>query len=159
MHHHLSRSLYRRLAPMLENNAAHPDLDHSRQRLLDACEGTMKRLATDPDYFAYPTRFLFRDIRPLFPISAQLQVLKIVDHGLTRAVVALEAERALIRRDCAALTRRSSPCRREPVGAAKYCPSHRHLEYEFDVSIDEAARLAGSPLTEAISAPMVDLQA
>jgi hypothetical protein len=133
MYHHLSRSLYRRLAPMLENNPAHRDLGHSRQRLLDACEGTMKRLATDPEYFAYPTRSLFRDIQPLFPISAQLQVRMIVDRELTGAVVALEEQRALIRQDCAALTRRGSPCRREPVGAAKYCPSHRHLEYEFGV--------------------------
>lgn len=133
MYHHLSRSLYRQLAPMLANSATHRDLGHSRQRLLDACEGAMKRLATDPDYFAYPTRSLFRDMQPLFPISAQLQVLRIVERDLMQAVVALEEERALIRRDCAALTRRSSPCRREPVGTAKYCPSHRHLESEAEV--------------------------
>ena len=74
MYHHLSRSLYRRLTPMLDDNRVHRDLGHSRQRLLYACEGTMNRLATDPDYFAHPTRSLFRDIQPLFPISAPVQV-------------------------------------------------------------------------------------
>jgi hypothetical protein len=145
MYHHLSRSLYRRLAPMLEKDASHPDLGDSRLRLLDACEETMKRLAADPDYFAYPTRSLFRDIQPLFPISAQLRVLKIVDRDLMRAAIVLEQERALTRRDCAALTRRSSPNRREPVGADRYCPSHRHLAYEFGPRIDEEAQLAPSP--------------
>ena len=133
MYHHLSRSLYRRLAPMLEDDRAHRDPGHSRQRLLDACEATMKRLATDPEYFANPTRSLFRDIHALFPISAQLQVRMIVDRALVGAVVVLEEQRALIRQDCAAVTRRGSQCRREPVGPAKYCPSHRHLEYELEV--------------------------
>jgi hypothetical protein len=132
MYHHLSRSLYRRLARMLEHDGAVPDLDHGRMRLLDACEVTMKRLATDPDYFAHPARFLFSEIRPLFPIHAQLQVRRIVDSGLAEAAAALEVQTALLRRGCAALTRRGSDCRREPVNGAKYCPSHRHLEHELE---------------------------
>lgn len=130
MYHHLSRSLYRRLAPMLEDDRR--NLGHSRRALLDACETTMKRLATDADYFAYPSKFLFMEIRPLFPICAQLQLRKMVDRALTEAAAVLEVQRALIRQDCAALTRKGTQCRRDPVGGAKYCPSHRHLEYELE---------------------------
>lgn len=29
---------------------------------------------------------------------------------------------------CAAVTRRQTPCMREPVPGFRYCPSHRHLD-------------------------------
>jgi hypothetical protein len=133
MYHHLSRSLYRQLAPLLVEYGVRCELGHSRRRLLDACEMTMKRLATDPDYFAHPPKFLFTEIRPLFPISSQLQVRRIVDRALAEAGAALEVQRALlINRECAALTRQGTHCQRHPVGNAKYCPSHRHLEFELE---------------------------
>jgi hypothetical protein len=31
-------------------------------------------------------------------------------------------------RQCRALTRRGTPCRRDPLPGKDYCPSHKHLE-------------------------------
>ena len=125
MYHHLSRMLYRQLAPLLREG-------RDRQRLLDACEATMTRLATDPDYFAKPERFLFCEVRPLFGLSEQLRVRLIIDLEIATARRALESLRALERRNCSAFTRSGSPCRREPADNSRYCPSHRHLEEIFE---------------------------
>src|SRR5215210_3766431 len=97
MYHHLSRMLYRKLAPRLCDTG-------DRQRLLDACEATMRRLAEDPEYFAHPERFLFTEVRPLFGICEQLRVRLIIDVELAAARRALEPLRALERRNCAAFT-------------------------------------------------------
>jgi hypothetical protein len=93
---------------------------------------TIERLATDPDYFAHPARFLFTEVRPLFPVRAQLRVRRLVDRALSEAAAVLEVQRTLIRQDCPALTRSGTQCRREPISGDRYCPSHRHLEYEFE---------------------------
>jgi hypothetical protein len=121
MYHHLSRMLYRQLAPMLCRSA-------DRQQLLDACEATMTRLATDPDYFAKPERFLFSEVRPLFALGDQLRVRLIIDLDVATARRALESIRELERRDCAAFTRSGHQCRRDPSEGSRYCPSHRHLD-------------------------------
>jgi hypothetical protein len=128
MYHHLSRMLYRQLAPMLRHGS-------DRQRLLDACEATMQRLATDPDYFAKPERFLFGEVRPLFGLGDQLQVRLIIDLEVATARRALEHIRTFERRGCAAFTRSGEPCRREPSEAGRYCPSHRHLDEAFEPSL------------------------
>src|SRR4051812_16667019 len=132
MYHHLSRSLYRRLARLLEAQCPSDELGRRRQVLLDACEMTMMRLATDPDYFAAPERFLFTSIRTLYPIHSQLRIRLIVDHELGRAREALAEVTAGLRRDCAATTRQGTPCRREPLDGGRYCPSHRHLDFELE---------------------------
>ena len=130
MYHHLSRSLYRTLVPVLEETAP-TDLARARQTLLDACEMTMLRLATDAEYFARPDRFLFSSIRSLFPIGAQLRVRLMIDRHLAVAAAILEQEAAKLPPACPAMTRRGEPCRRRPVGDARYCPSHAHLECEL----------------------------
>ncbi|MDX6582225.1 MAG: hypothetical protein QOI10_1409 [Solirubrobacterales bacterium] len=137
MHHHLSRSLYRSLVRVLEEEApGRTDLARERQTLLDACEMTMLRLATDRDYFARPDRFLFSSIRCLYPIHAQLRVRRIIDRDLAAVAAIVEQEASKVVRSCRATTRRGEACRREPVGEARYCPSHRHLEYELEVIAD-----------------------
>ena len=127
-HHHLSRSLYRSLIPVLEETSPRRDPARARQALLDACEMTMLRLATDREYFARPDRFLFSSIRSLFPIHAQLRVRRTIDRHLAVAVTILEQQAARMPRVCPATTRRGEPCRRPPVGDARYCPSHAHLD-------------------------------
>jgi hypothetical protein len=124
MYHHLSRSLYRRLARVL------PEGGSERQALLDACETTMLRLATDREYFAAPERFLFLSIRCLFPIHDQRRVRQIIDRDLRVAAAILEQQAVAGPRPCRATTRGGTPCQREPVGEGRYCPSHRHLEPE-----------------------------
>ena len=138
MYHHLSRSLYRNLVPVLEESAP-ADLARARQTLLDACEMTMLRLATDPDYFARPDRFLFTSVRSLFPICAQLRVRRMIDRHLAVAATILEQEAAKLPQACPATTRRGDPCRRRPVGAARYCPSHAHLDTEVETGAQPVA--------------------
>ena len=135
MYHHLSRMLYRQLAPMLHASS-------DRQRLLDACEATLHRLATDPDYFAKPERFLFSEVRPMFGLGEQLRVRLIIDVEIATARRALESLRPLEHRSCAAFTRTGDPCRREPNDASRYCPSHRHLEELFEDALVEDALVA-----------------
>lgn len=139
MYHHLSRLLYRELAPLLRDNPRQGGMNRQRQRLLDACETTMKRLVTDPDYFAHPARFLFAEVRPLVGLCEQRQVRRIVDSQLALARRAIDGNRALLRRDCAAYTRSGASCRREPVAGSRYCPSHRHLEELLDAPAEIAA--------------------
>jgi hypothetical protein len=132
MYHHLSRSMYRRLARVLEAEYRGTDIARARQTLLDACETTMLRLATDRAYFARPDRFLFSSIRLLYPIHAQRRVRRMVDRDLAVAAAILEQQAAKLPRACPATTRRGEPCRREPRGDAGYCPSHAHLECELE---------------------------
>jgi hypothetical protein len=103
-------------------------MQRQRQRLLDACETTLKRLTTDPDYFARPERFLFGEIRSLFRLEEQLRVRLIIDLDLTSAKTVLERRRALEPRGCAAFNRGGAPCRRDALEGGRYCPSHKHLE-------------------------------
>jgi hypothetical protein len=122
--YHLSRSLFRELALLLPEAQ---DVD-DRQRLLEACEATLTRLATDPDYFAHPERFLFREVRGLFGLSEQQRVCRLITTRLAMARTKIEHERALMRRDCDAYTRSGGRCRREALEGINYCASHRHLD-------------------------------
>ena len=131
MYHHVSRTLYRRLVPLLHDDPKEGGIKAQRQRLLDACEATMKRLATEPEYFANPSRFLFREIRMLFPLHEQCAVWRLVEHDVAAAAPVLKHWHTLQRRDCDALTRGGQPCRREALPGSRFCPSHRHLNEVF----------------------------
>ena len=90
-----SRSIYRELAPRISTttNASCA----SKQQILSACEGTMRRLLTDRRYFARPTKALFTELRGHFPISEQLFVFQVVDRNVKLAIRYLDevpAERA-----------------------------------------------------------------
>ena len=134
-----SRSIYRDLAPkIVEANGAGCA---RRQRLLDACESTMQRLVDDRRYFAKPTRSLFAELRGLFPIGEQLFVYRVIDRNVRLALHYLESvsvdELSLAgARECRAHTRRGTPCQREPLPGRDYCPSHKHLEEDFDLDLD-----------------------
>ena len=128
-----SRALYRDLLPVLEQRQRGRTPFEVRRSLLLACEATVQRLASDRDYFAWPARTLFRDIRNDFSVYQQRRVYEIVDHYVKLAddfLMAhpgwdLHADGAA--RPCRALTRKNTPCRRTPVAANGYCPSHQHL--------------------------------
>ncbi|MCB0875198.1 MAG: hypothetical protein KDB46_03285 [Solirubrobacterales bacterium] len=134
-----SRSIYRELAPRIAETSRAGCT--SKQQILDACEGTMRRLLTDRRYFARPTKSLFSELRGHFPISEQLFVFQVVDRNVKLALryldeVPAEELAGLVERECKAHTRRGTPCQREPLPGRDYCPSHKHLEE--DVVIDEA---------------------
>jgi hypothetical protein len=126
----ISRALYRSLAGELPYGPPVADSDH--QRVLEACERAVQRLATDRFYFARPARSLFREIRWYFPRSSQHRVYRILDHrmrfiatlfaGDPQTLLALTGHRL----ECRASTRKGRSCQRPPRGNG-YCPSHQHL--------------------------------
>jgi hypothetical protein len=123
---HISRELYRELAPDLTS-------DRDREHVLRACEATVERLVSDRFYFAHPARTLFNEVRWRFPLHAQTRVYEVIDRHLTetrreleRSVGAtLELTGKPLR--CRATTRRSVPCNHEPDPRTGFCSWHRHL--------------------------------
>ena len=138
-----SRAIYCELAPRIARREG-DDEAHAvaRHKLLEACEATIQRLATDHRYFAKPTKTLFTDVRELFTLSEQIRVHMIIDHYISAAVEYVESlpDGALgEQRACPASTRRGTPCQREPRPGLEYCPSHRHLENNFGADAEEVA--------------------
>jgi hypothetical protein len=128
-----SRELYRELLPVLQERQPSRTPFEVRRSLLLTCEATIQRLASDRDYFAWPARTLFREIRNDFSVYHQRRVYRIVDHYMTLADEFLLAHPGWdldadgTARPCRALTRQNTQCRRTPVAANGYCPSHQHL--------------------------------
>lgn len=128
-----SRSMYRRLAPSVMGAPGDPDGARSRQRVLEACESVLARMAEDRRHFANPGRRLFEEIRDCFTIRDQLRVHAIVSRYVRAADSYLARLPAGVTafgepRRCRASTRSGTPCRREPLPRRDYCPSHKHLE-------------------------------
>ena len=137
-----SRSIYRELAPRIADTSNAGCA--SKQQILSACEGTMRRLLNDRRYFARPTKALFTELRGHFPISEQLFVFQVVDRNVKLAIRYLDEVPAdelaqLVERECKAHTRRGTPCQREPLPGRDYCPSHKHLEEDVMIDADHRA--------------------
>jgi hypothetical protein len=133
-----SRSIYRQLAPRI---GGRDELARSvaQQRVLEACEATIRRLATDRRYFARPTRTLFNDVRDHFPLAEQVYVYILIERYIDLAIEYLESLPEEVTfdgqpRQCPASTRKGTPCRRDPRPGRDYCPSHRHLEETFEAT-------------------------
>jgi hypothetical protein len=128
-----SRAIYRSIKDLIDPYAdVEAQLDYRRE-VLEACEQTMERLATDPLYFSKPDRALFQDIRRYFPITAQAEVAWAVQEGGNAAVAFIEEQIEQGALDggaarCRATTRKGKPCQRTPLPERDYCPSHQHLE-------------------------------
>jgi hypothetical protein len=126
-----SRAIYRELAPDVIDG---PCGSTNRRAMLAACEAVCDRLASDRHYFAKPTRTLFREIRDYFPIERQWRVYAVIRRHLELAGAYVDQALAEGRTPdgssshCPAMTRRGTPCQREPVPGLVHCPSHRHLE-------------------------------
>jgi hypothetical protein len=121
---------------MVKREAAARGGNH--QRLLDACEATMRRLAYDRRYFAHPARSLFGEVRMLFPIQEQDRVFRVIDRNIKLALehlarlpeggIGLDGQPS----ECRAHTRKGTPCQRQPLPGRDYCPSHKHLEESLE---------------------------
>jgi hypothetical protein len=126
-----SRSIYRELANEIVEDRQGRLENH--ERVLHACEGAVRRLATDRHYFAKPSKTLFNDIRIYFPMSAQHRVYQVVDTHLALAREWLDSQPLQgfdlmgNRLECRATTRKGKPCQRMPLPINGYCPSHQHL--------------------------------
>ncbi len=134
-----SRSIYRELAPRVIEDERDPTGCANKQRVLEACESAIERLAYDRRYFARPAKTLFNDIRVYFSLADQLRVWRVVERNLALAQELLETmPEALgvepVRRECQAHTRKGTPCQREPLPGRDYCPSHKHLEETFEAA-------------------------
>jgi hypothetical protein len=133
-----SRSIYRELAKDVAGDRM-TDVSANRARLLRSCEEALERLANDPHYFARPARTLFRDVRSYFPVCRQLRVYEVIDRHMSLAGEYVDrAARAGVRLDgaplsCHATTRRGTPCQRVPLPGSQYCPSHKHLDEDFQI--------------------------
>jgi hypothetical protein len=134
-----SRSIFRELAPGVAPGRGE-DVTDTRMRLLKACEASMERLAMDRHYFANPVKTLFKDVRHFFPIGDQLHVYRVCERHMRLATEFVDTQlRAGTTFDgspvcCHASTRRGTACARVPLPGSKYCPSHKHLDEEFEVA-------------------------
>ena len=134
-----SRSIYRELGPaVVPGKGEDPCL--ARARFLRACESAVERLAMDRHYFARPARTLFNDVRRFFPMSVQLRAYHVIQRHMTLAADYVDSQaRAGVTFDgsplcCHATTRKGTSCQRVPLPGSKYCPSHKHLEEDFQVT-------------------------
>jgi hypothetical protein len=140
-----SRSIYREIAPyVIEDDPS--DGCANRQRVLDACEATIRRLAFDRRYFAKPARSLFGEVRSYFPLNDQLYVYMVIERNLDLALEflsrlpgngILDGQPA----ECHAHTRKGTPCQRTPLPGRDYCPSHKHLEEPLDGVVEDLSVL------------------
>lgn len=111
-----------------------------RLALLRSCEAAVERLAKDRHYFARPTKTLFNDVRSLFPIEQQARAFCIIDRHMKLAARYVDMQEQVgvsldgAPRTCHATTRKGTACQREPLPGSRYCPSHKHLDNEFETA-------------------------
>ncbi len=134
-----SRSIYRELAPRIADEDIH-DRAAARQNLLEACEATVARLASDHRHFARPTQTLFREVRDHFALRDQVRVYLVIQRCVEMTIAFIESLPEDVTpdgkpRQCPASTRQGTPCQREPRPGREYCPSHRHLEDLFSTRV------------------------
>ena len=134
-----SRAIYRSIKDLTDPYVDHQTQLVYRRAVLEACEQTMERLATDPHYFANPDRTLFQDIRRYFPITNQAQVAWAVNKVVCAACDFIQEQIDAGAFDggvarCRATTRKGKPCQRTPLPEREYCPSHQHLEQRSKVA-------------------------
>ena len=134
-----SRSLYRELAQDVVSGRGE-DICATRMQFLRACESSMERLALDRHYFAKPVRTLFNDVRHYFAMNEQMRVYRMCEKHMELAVEYVDSQlREGVTFDgspacCHASTRRGTACQRVPLPGSKYCPSHKHLDDDFEVA-------------------------
>ena len=134
-----SRAIYRSIKDLTDPYVDPATQLAYRRAVLDACEQTMERLASDPHYFANPDRTLFQDIRRYFPITSQAHVAWCVTKVVTAACDFIQEQIEAGAFDggvarCRATTRKGKPCQRTPLPEREYCPSHQHLEQRSKVA-------------------------
>jgi hypothetical protein len=131
--YHLSRAIYRELAPHVLEERPSCQCETNHELVLRACERAMHRLFYDSRHFARPARSLFNDVRVYFSIASQLKVYMVIERNVNLALDYLsrlpeqEHDANGLPRSCQAMTRKGRPCQRQPLPRSDYCPSHQHL--------------------------------
>jgi hypothetical protein len=133
-----SRTIYRELAPYVQEDKPQTQLESNRELVLRACEEAITRLMTDRRYFARPSRTLFNNLRPYFAMADLPRVYFVIDRNIKFALAFLKRvpnyafDATGLERCCQAMTRKGQPCQRQPLPRSEYCPSHQHLEETFE---------------------------
>jgi hypothetical protein len=133
-----SRAIYRELAPYVQDEKPSTQRETNRELVLHECESAIERLMTDRRYFSKPARTLFYDVRPYFAISDLPRVFITIDRNVNIALEFLSRvpdyafDANGVPRRCQAMTRKGRPCQRQPLPTSEYCPSHQHLEENFE---------------------------
>ena len=133
-----SRAIYRELAPFVLEDKPSNKPESNRELVLRECEAAITRLMTDRRYFARPSRTLFNNVRPYFAIGDLPRVYFVIDRNVRFALDFIKRvpEYAFnatgVERACQAMTRKGQPCQRQPLTSSEYCPSHQHLEENFE---------------------------
>jgi hypothetical protein len=140
-----SRAIYRELAPYVIEDKPATQVESNRELVLRECEAAIERLMTDHRYFARPARTLFANVRPYFTIGDLPRVYCVIDRNVAFARDFLEEEPDYafqttgLTRACQAMTRKGTPCQRQPLARSEYCPSHQHLEEGLEDLLELAA--------------------
>lgn len=139
-----SRSMYRELAPRVVEDDWDLTRCRNKQKVLDSCEGAIRRLTYDRRYFARPARSLFNEVRPYFSMQDQLYVWRVIEGNIKLTLEFLAQLPEGVGLDgqppqCNAHTRKGTPCQRTPLPGRDYCPSHKHLEETFETVEPTAA--------------------
>ena len=125
----LSRDLFRALRPGLITDPRDPA--RPSRTLLTLCEESVARIARTPAARRLHATRLFTQARALFPPNTQLELVSRIERAVEnvhqRLIEQVEGRPGGLLR-CAAMTRRNTPCMREPIPGLRHCPSHRHLE-------------------------------
>jgi hypothetical protein len=128
----LSRLLYRTLAAQATRS---PLSDLDRQRLVDACEYVIHRLADEPSKNPrcgrLASRWLYREVQDAFALADRPTLFTTIRGTIGFAVELIETTRRDQVRRCLAQNRFGTACRREARPGSEFCPSHRHLEFEI----------------------------
>jgi hypothetical protein len=135
--YHFSRAIYRELSPYVLEERPSYQRETNRELVLRACERVMQRLLTDRRHFAKPARSLFNEVRVYFSLTSQLRAYMVIERNIALALefIARLPQREFdangVPRSCQAMTRRGSPCQRQPLPKSDYCPSHQHLREDL----------------------------
>jgi hypothetical protein len=82
----------------------------------------------------------FNDVRHYFPMTDQMRVYRMCEKHMELATEYVDSQlREGVTFDgspacCHASTRRGTACQRVPLPGSKYCPSHKHLDDDFEVA-------------------------
>ena len=122
-----SRAIYRSIPDLIDPYVDDQTQLEYRCEVLQACEGTMERLAQDPHHFVKLDRALFQDIRRYLPIDVQAQVAWPVNHaGRCRRFVEDQIEAGVFDGGISrarVTTRKGKACQRTPLPDRDYRPS------------------------------------
>ena len=125
----LGRSLYRVVVARAERLSLGED---EKVRILAACEYAVERLSDNPASAPVVSRWLCREIRWAYAREDQLRLCEAISVSLNLAAGVITQAKLAQPPACSAFTRHGDQCQRRAKSGSEYCPTHRHLDPEFE---------------------------